>query len=259
GVGAIDLFGVPAERDASGTAAWAEDGILNRGIAAVRAEVGDDVVVCADTCLDEFTSHGHCGLIRPDGPRAGEVDNDATLATYQAMAISQAEAGAHMVSPSGMMDGQIAAIRAALDATGHDDVAILAYSAKYASAYFGPFREAVGSTLTGDRRAYQQDPANRREGLREAMLDVEQGADIVMVKPAGPYLDVLADVAAASPLPVAAYQVSGEYAMVEAAAQRGWIDRERVIAESVLGIVRAGADMVLTYWAREIAENPALR
>ena len=258
GVGAIDLFGVPAERDASGTAAWAEDGILNRGIAAVRAEVGDEVVVCADTCLDEFTSHGHCGLIRPDGPRAGEVDNDATLATYQAMAVSQAEAGAHMVSPSGMMDGQVAAIRTALDATGHDDVAILAYSAKYASAYFGPFREAVGSTLTGDRRAYQQDPANRREGMREVMLDVAEGADIVMVKPAGPYLDVLADVAAASPVPVAAYQVSGEYAMVEAAAQRGWIDRERVIAESVLGIVRAGADMVLTYWAREIAENPAL-
>ena len=224
----------------------------------MRAEVGDEVVVCADTCLDEFTSHGHCGLIRPDGPRAGEVDNDATLATYQAMAVSQAEAGAHMVSPSGMMDGQVAAIRAALDATGHDDVSILAYSAKYASAYFGPFREAVGSTLTGDRRAYQQDPANRREGMREVMLDVAEGADIVMVKPAGPYLDVLADVAAASPVPVAAYQVSGEYAMVEAAAQRGWVDRERVIAESVLGIVRAGADMVLTYWAREIAENPAL-
>ena len=259
GVGAIDLFGVPAHRDAIGSQAWAEDGILNRGLAAVRAEVGDALVVCADTCLDEFTSHGHCGLIRPDGPRAGEVDNDATLATYQAMAVSQAEAGAHMVSPSGMMDGQVAAIRAALDATGHDDVAILAYSAKYASAYFGPFREAVGSTLTGDRRAYQQDPANRREGMREVMLDVAEGADIVMVKPAGPYLDVLADVAAASPVPVAAYQVSGEYAMVEAAAQRGWIDRERVIAESVLGIVRAGADMVLTYWAREIAENPALR
>ena len=259
GVGAIDLFGVPATRDETGSGAWAEDGILNRGIAAVRAEVGDEVVVCADTCLDEFTSHGHCGLIRPDGPRAGEVDNDATLATYQAMAVSQAEAGAHMVSPSGMMDGQVAAIRAALDATGHDDVAILAYSAKYASAYFGPFREAVGSTLTGDRRAYQQDPANRREGMREVMLDVAEGADIVMVKPAGPYLDVLADVAAASPVPVAAYQVSGEYAMVEAAAQRGWVDRERVIAESVLGIVRAGADMVLTYWAREIAENPALR
>ena len=258
GVGSIDLFGVPTVRDEVGSQAWASEGILNQGIAAVREEVGDAVVVCADTCLDEFTSHGHCGLIRPDGPRAGEVDNDATLATYQAMAVSQAEAGAHMVSPSGMMDGQVAAIRAALDATGHDDVAILAYSAKYASAYFGPFREAVGSTLTGDRRAYQQDPANRREGMREVMLDVAEGADIVMVKPAGPYLDVLADVAAASPVPVAAYQVSGEYAMVEAAAQRGWVDRERVIAESVLGIVRAGADMVLTYWAREIAENPAL-
>ena len=256
GVGAIDLFGVPAARDKTGSRAWAENGILNRGIAAVRAEVGDDVVVCADTCLDEFTSHGHCGLVRPGpGPRAGEVDNDSTLALYQAMAVSQAEAGAHMVSPSGMMDGQVAAIRTALDAAGHDDVAILAYSAKYASAYFGPFREAVGSTLTGDRRTYQQDPANRREGLREAMLDVEQGADMVMVKPAGPYLDVLADVAAASPVPVAAYQVSGEYAMVEAAAANGWIDRGRVIAESVLGIVRAGADTVLTYWAREIAEG----
>ena len=256
GIGAIDLFGVPATRDEAGTAAWAEDGILNRGIAAVRAEVGDDVIVCADTCLDEFTSHGHCGLVRPGpGARAGEVDNDSTLALYQAMAVSQAEAGAHMVSPSGMMDGQVAAIRAALDATGHDDVAILAYSAKYASAYFGPFREAVDSALRGDRRTYQQDPANRREGMREAMLDVEQGADMVMVKPAGPYLDVLADVAAASPVPVAAYQVSGEYAMVEAAAANGWIDRERVIAESVLGIVRAGADTVLTYWAREIAEG----
>ncbi|WP_156789923.1 porphobilinogen synthase [Actinomyces sp. oral taxon 448] len=265
GVGAIDLFGVPVARDEVGSRAWAADGILNRGIAAVREEVGDALVVCADTCLDEFTSHGHCGLVRPEGaggadsgrsdPRAGEVDNDSTLALYQAMAVSQAEAGAHMVSPSGMMDGQVAAIRAALDATGHDDVAILAYSAKYASAYFGPFREAVGSTLTGDRRAYQQDPANRREGLREAMLDVEQGADMVMVKPAGPYLDVLADVAAASPVPVAAYQVSGEYAMVEAAAANGWIDRDRVMRESVLGIVRAGADCVLTYWARELAEE----
>ena len=209
GVGAIDLFGVPATRDETGSGAWAEDGILNRAVAAVRAEVGDALVVCADTCLDEFTSHGHCGLLRPGpGPRAGEVDNDPTLALYQAMAVAQAEAGAHMVSPSGMMDGQVAAIRAALDATG-----------------------------------------------REAMLDVEQGADMVMVKPAGPYLDVLADVAAASPVPVAAYQVSGEYAMVEAAAANGWIDRERVIAESVLGIVRAGADCVLTYWARELAEG----
>ena len=265
GVGAIDLFGVPEVRDAVGSPAWDEDGILNRGLAAVREEVGDALVVCADTCLDEFTSHGHCGLVRPgsaDGTgstdrRAGEVDNDSTLALYQAMAVSQAEAGAHMVSPSGMMDGQITAIRSALDATGHDDVTIMAYSAKYASAYFGPFREAVGSTLKGDRRTYQQDPANRREGVREAMLDVEQGADVVMVKPAGPYLDVLADVAAASPVPVAAYQVSGEYAMVEAAAANGWIDRDRVIMESVLGIVRAGADSVLTYWAREIAERLA--
>lgn len=263
GVGAIDLFGVPEVRDAVGSQAWAEDGILNRGLAAVREEVGDSLVVCADTCLDEFTSHGHCGLVRPDSAdgaghpdrRVGEVDNDSTLALYQAMAVSQAEAGAHMVSPSGMMDGQITAIRAALDATGHDDVTIMAYSAKYASAYFGPFREAVGSTLRGDRRTYQQDPANRREGLREAMLDVEEGADVVMVKPAGPYLDVLADVAAASPVPVAAYQVSGEYAMVEAAAANGWIDRDRVIMESVLGIVRAGASSVLTYWAREIAER----
>ncbi|BDA64433.1 porphobilinogen synthase [Actinomyces capricornis] len=259
GIGGIDLFGVPAVRDETGSQAWAQEGILNRGIAAVRAEVGDALVVCADTCLDEFTSHGHCGVLRGAGPRAGEVDNDATLPLYQAMAVAQAQAGAHMVSPSGMMDGQVAAIRGALDAAGHEDVAILAYSAKYASAYFGPFREAVGSTLTGDRRTYQQDPANGREGLREAALDIAEGADIVMVKPAGPYLDVLAAVAAASPVPVAAYQVSGEYAMVEAAARNGWVERERVIAESLLGIARAGADMILTYWAREVAENPALR
>ena len=251
GVGAIDLFGVPAHRDAIGSQAWAEDGILNRGLAAVRAEVGDALVVCADTCLDEFTDHGHCGLLDAEGG----VDNDATLPLYQAMAISQARAGAHMVSPSGMMDGQVAAIRAALDQAGHADVAILAYSAKYASAYFGPFREAVGSTLKGDRRTYQQDPANRREGLFEALLDAAEGADMLMVKPAGPYLDVLADVAAASDIPVAAYQVSGEYAMVEAAAANGWIDRTRVIDESLTGIFRAGADSVLTYWALEIARR----
>ena len=251
GVGAIDLFGVPAHRDAIGSQAWAEDGILNRGLAAVRAEVGDALVVCADTCLDEFTDHGHCGLLdAEDG-----VDNDATLPLYQAMAISQARAGAHMVSPSGMMDGQVAAIRAALDQAGYADVAILAYSAKYASAYFGPFREAVGSTLKGDRRTYQQDPANRREGLFEALLDAAEGADMLMVKPAGPYLDVLADVAAASDIPVAAYQVSGEYAMVEAAAANGWIDRTRVIDESLTGIFRAGADSVLTYWALEVARR----
>ena len=251
GVGAIDLFGVPAHRDAIGSQAWAEDGILNRGLAAVRAEVGDALVVCADTCLDEFTDHGHCGLLDAEG----SVDNDATLPLYQAMAISQARAGAHMVSPSGMMDGQVAAIRAALDQAGHADVAILAYSAKYASAYFGPFREAVGSTLKGDRRTYQQDPANRREGLFEALLDAAEGADMLMVKPAGPYLDVLADVAAASDIPVAAYQVSGEYAMVEAAAANGWIDRTRVIDESLTGIFRAGADSVLTYWALEVARR----
>ena len=251
GVGAIDLFGVPAHRDAIGSQAWAEDGILNRGLAAVRAEVGDALVVCADTCLDEFTDHGHCGLLDEEGG----VDNDATLPLYQAMAISQARAGAHMVSPSGMMDGQVAAIRAALDQAGYADVAILAYSAKYASAYFGPFREAVGSTLKGDRRTYQQDPANRREGLFEALLDAAEGADMLMVKPAGPYLDVLADVAAASDIPVAAYQVSGEYAMVEAAAANGWIDRTLVIDESLTGIFRAGADSVLTYWALEVARR----
>lgn len=251
GVGAIDLFGVPAHRDAIGSQAWAEDGILNRGLAAVRAEVGDALVVCADTCLDEFTDHGHCGLLDAEGG----VDNDATLPLYQAMAISQARAGAHMVSPSGMMDGQVAAIRTALDQAGHADVAILAYSAKYASAYFGPFREAVGSTLKGDRRTYQQDPANRREGLFEALLDAAEGADMLMVKPAGPYLDVLADVATASDIPVAAYQVSGEYAMVEAAAANGWIDRTRVIDESLTGIFRAGADSVLTYWALEVARR----
>jgi porphobilinogen synthase len=251
GVGAIDLFGVPSHRDAIGSQAWAEDGILNRGLAAVRAEVGDALVVCADTCLDEFTDHGHCGLLDEEGG----VDNDATLPLYQAMAISQARAGAHMVSPSGMMDGQVAAIRSALDQAGYADVAILAYSAKYASAYFGPFREAVGSTLKGDRRTYQQDPANRREGLFEALLDAAEGADMLMVKPAGPYLDVLADVASASDIPVAAYQVSGEYAMVEAAAANGWIDRTRVIDESLTGIFRAGADSVLTYWALEVARR----
>ncbi len=251
GVGAIDLFGVPARRDAIGSQAWAEDGILNRGLAAVRAEVGDALVVCADPCLDEFTDHGHCGLLDAEGG----VDNDATLPLYQAMAISQARAGAHMVSPSGMMDGQVAAIRAALDPAGYAHVAILAYSAKYASAYFGPFREAVGSTLKGDRRTYQQDPANRREGLFAALLDAAEGADMLMVKPAGPYLDVLADVAAASDIPVAAYQVSGEYAMVEAAAANGWIDRTRVIDESLTGIFRAGADSVLTYWALEVARR----
>ena len=251
GLGGIMLFGVPLEtdKDATGSCGVADDGILNRGLAAVRRAVGDDLVVMADTCLDEFTDHGHCGVLTADG----RVDNDATLAVYARLAVAQARAGAHVVGPSGMMDGQVAAIRDALDGAGFLDTAILAYSAKYASAFFGPFREAVGSSLQGDRKTYQQDPANRREGVREAQLDVDEGADLVMVKPAGSYLDVLADIAAASPVPVAAYQVSGEYAMVEAAAARGWLDRERAIDETVTSIVRAGADVVLTYWALEVA------
>ncbi len=251
GLGGIMLFGVPddADKDATGSCGVREDGILNRGLEAVRDAVGDATVIMADTCLDEFTDHGHCGVLTADG----RVDNDATVELYAEMAVAQARAGAQVVGPSGMMDGQVFAIRTALDAAGFTDTAILAYAAKYASAFFGPFREAVGSSLQGDRKTYQQDPANRREGYRETQLDLDEGADMVMVKPAGYYLDVLADVAAASPVPVAAYQVSGEYAMVEAAAQRGWIDRERAIDESVTSIVRAGADIVLTYWALEIA------
>lgn len=253
GVGGIDLFGVPLpeQKDAIGSNAWAEAGILNQGISAIREEVGDALVICADTCLDEFTSHGHCGVVRDDGT----VDNDATLPLYAKMALSQVQAGAHMVSPSGMMDGQVRYIRQALDAAGFSDVAIMAYSAKYASAFFGPFREAVGSTLKGNRRTYQQDPANRKEGLREALLDISEGADIVMVKPASHYLDVVADVAAAVQVPVSAYQVSGEYAMLEAAAAKGWIDRERAIQESLISIARAGADVILTYWALEVAKR----
>lgn len=252
-LGGIMLFGVPQEedKDPQGSVAWADTGILNRALAAVRSEVGDDLVVMADTCLDEFTDHGHCGVL----DEQGRVDNDATVDLYVRMALAQAAAGAHMVGPSGMMDGQVGAIRAGLDAEGASEVSILAYSAKYASAFFGPFREAVGCSLVGDRRTYQQDPANRREGVREMLLDVEQGADAVMVKPAGYYLDVLADVAEVSPVPVAAYQVSGEYAMVEAAAANGWIDRERIIDETLTAIVRAGADMVLTYWALEAASR----
>lgn len=252
-IGGIDLFGVPRDedKDARGSVAWAEHGILNRALAAVRSEVGDALVVMADTCLDEFTSHGHCGVLTDDG----RVDNDQTLQLYADMAVSQAAAGAHVVSPSGMMDGQVRVIREALDAAGHQEVGILAYSAKYASAFFGPFRDAVGCSLQGDRKTYQQDPANRREGVREALLDIDEGADMVMVKPAGYYLDVVADVAAVSPVPVAAYQVSGEYAMVEAATANGWVDRDRVVRESVTGIIRAGADMVLTYFALD----PALR
>lgn len=254
GVGGVVLFGVPAHRDWEGSQAWAEDGVLNRAVAAVRAEVGDELVVIADTCLDEFTDHGHCGVLAEDGT----VDNDETLVRYRSMALAQAAAGVDMVSPSGMMDHQVAAIREALDVGGFDQTAILAYSAKYASSFFGPFRQAVDSQLSGDRAAYQQDPANRREGLAEALLDVAEGADMVMVKPASHYLDVLSDVAGAVSVPVAAYQVSGEYAMVEAAAANGWIDRDRAIAESVLCVARAGADVVLTYWALEIAQRGLL-
>ncbi|RFA17419.1 delta-aminolevulinic acid dehydratase [Subtercola boreus] len=249
GLGGVMLFGVPDTKDAIGSGATDPDGILNLATRVVAAEVGDALVVQTDLCLDEFTDHGHCGVLDSEG----RVDNDATLLRYRDMAVAQAESGSELVGLSGMMDGQVAAVRDELDARGFQDTAILAYSAKYASAFYGPFREAVGSTLKGDRKTYQQDPANRREGMRETLLDLEQGADIVMVKPAMSYLDVLADVAAVSPVPVWAYQVSGEYAMIEAAAANGWIDRERAVFESVTGIRRAGADAVLSYFAPEIA------
>jgi porphobilinogen synthase len=251
GVGGLILFGVPAERDATGSAGIDPDGILNAALRDVRAEVGDAIVVMADLCLDEFTDHGHCGVL----DARGEVDNDATLALYAEMAVAQAEAGAHMVGPSGMMDGQVGVIREALDGAGHQDVGVIGYTVKYASAFFGPFREAVDSQLRGDRKAYQQDPPNVREALRELALDLEEGADIVMVKPAGSYLDVLRAVAETADVPVAAYQVSGEYAMVEAAAANGWLDRERTIMETLTAIRRAGADLVLTYWALEVARR----
>ncbi|MFV0451780.1 MAG: porphobilinogen synthase [Propioniciclava sp.] len=253
GLGGIMLFGVPdpADKDATGTAAAAPFGILNRALRAARDAVADDLVIMADTCLDEFTDHGHCGVLAEDG----SVDNDASVASYVAQAVAQAQAGAHLVAPSGMMDGQVGAIRAGLDAAGHADIGILAYAAKYASAFYGPFREAVGSSLVGDRRSYQQDPANRREARREVRLDLAEGADIVMVKPAGSSLDVVADVAAISDVPVAAYQVSGEYAMIAAAGERGWIDADAAFAESVTAIVRAGADIVLSYAAVDLARR----
>ena len=251
GLAGIMLFGVPTDehKDAAGSAALAGDGILNVALRTVRDEVGDATMVMSDVCLDEFTDHGHCGVLTP----AGVVDNDATVEIYAAMAQAHAAAGAHVVAPSGMMDGQVGAIRSALDAVGATDIAIMAYGAKYASAFYGPFREAVQSSLVGDRRSYQLDPGNRREGAREILLDVEEGADVVMVKPAMSYLDVLADAAAVSPVPVWAYQVSGEYAMIEAAAAHGWIDRRRAIEESIVSIRRAGADAVLTYFALELA------
>ncbi|WP_091293340.1 porphobilinogen synthase [Amycolatopsis xylanica] len=247
GVGGLMIFGVPEKHDATGSGGIDENGILNVALRDLRAELGDETVLMADTCLDEFTDHGHCGVLDVDG----KVDNDATLSVYAEMAVAQAEAGAHMVGPSGMMDGQVGVIRRALDQTGHTDVGILAYSAKYASAFFGPFREAVNSQLKGDRKTYQQDTGNAREALREIELDIAEGADMVMVKPALSYLDVIRSAADLSSVPVAAYNISGEYAMVEAAAANGWLDRERTILEVLTSIRRAGADVILSYWAAE--------
>ena len=251
GVGGLMLFGVPREsdKDATGSAGMCSDGILNVALRELSKDLGDATVLMADTCLDEFTDHGHCGIL----DERGRVDNDATNAQYVKLAVAQAESGAHIVGPSGMMDGQVAAIRDGLDAAGFADVAILAYAAKFASAFYGPFREAVSSSLTGDRRTYQQDGGNAREALREISLDIEEGADIVMVKPAMAYLDVVAAAAAISPVPVAAYQVSGEYAMISAAAANGWVDGRAAALESLTSIRRAGADIVLTYWAADAA------
>lgn len=251
GLAGVMLFGVPERKDALGSGAIDPEGILTRAIREVRAEVGDSTLVMTDVCLDEFTDHGHCGVLDAQG----RVDNDRTVEIYAAMAALHAESGAHVVAPSGMMDGQVTAIREALEATGHTDTIILAYAAKFASAFYGPFREAVASSLTGDRKTYQQDPANTREALREVFADIAEGADMIMVKPALPYLDVLARVRDAVEVPVAAYNVSGEYAMVEAAAAKGWLDRDRTIDETLLSIVRAGADVVLSYWALEWAER----
>ncbi len=251
GVGGLILFGVPEVKDARGSGADDPAGIVQLALADVTAEVGDELVVMTDLCLDEYTDHGHCGLLTP----TGEVDNDATLERYAAAAVAQAQAGTHVVAPSGMMDGQVGAIRTALDGAGFAHLPVLAYSAKYASAFYGPFREAAEcAPQFGDRSAYQQDAArSTAEGVREALLDVAEGADAVMVKPAGPYLDVLRAVAEAVDVPVAAYQVSGEYAMVEAAAAQGWVDRRRIVLEQLTGIRRAGAGLVLTYWATRAA------
>ncbi|HEV7852825.1 MAG TPA: porphobilinogen synthase [Mycobacterium sp.] len=252
GVGGLMLFGVPREedKDAVGSAGVAEDGILNVALRDLAKDLGDETVLMADTCLDEFTDHGHCGVL--DG--SGRVDNDMTNARYIELAVAQADSGAHVVAPSGMMDGQVAAIRAGLDTAGHTDVVILAYAAKFASAFYGPFREAVSSSLSGDRRTYQQDPGNAREALHEIELDIAEGADIVLVKPAMGYLDVVAAAADISPVPVAAYQISGEYSMISAAAANGWIDGRAAALESLTGIRRAGADIVLTYWAADVAD-----
>jgi len=250
GVGGLILFGIPADKDARGSAADEPDGIVQLALADLAADLGTDTVLMADLCLDEYTDHGHCGILTS----AGEVDNDATLERYSSIAIAQARAGAHVVAPSGMMDGQVAAIRSALDAAGFGDVAICAYAVKYASAFYGPFRDAAEcAPQFGDRASYQQDHGSPEEALREALLDVAEGADIVMVKPALAYLDIVSLIARSVQLPVAAYQVSGEYAMVEAAAANGWLDRDRVVTESLTAIKRAGAGIILTYWATEWA------
>jgi porphobilinogen synthase len=252
GIPAVVLFGVPLIKDAEGSGAWDPQGIVQLALADLRAEVGDDVVLIADLCVDEYTDHGHCGIVTP----SGEVDNDATLRLYERAAVAQADAGADITAPSGMMDGQVAAIRAALDGAGHMSTAILAYAAKYASALYGPFRDAVDVSIAdgGDRKGYQQDPANAREALEEIRADVAEGADLVMVKPALAYLDVIAAARAEVDLPLAAYHVSGEYSMIKAAAERGWIDGDAVALEHVTAIKRAGADIVLTYLAKELAQ-----
>jgi porphobilinogen synthase len=250
GVGGLMIFGVPEAKDAIGSGADDPDGVLNVALRRLHAELGDATVLMADLCLDEFTDHGHCGVL----DQHGAVDNDATLLRYASMGLAQAAAGAHLVGTSGMMDGQVAAVRRALDDAGYVDTGILGYAPKYASGFYGPFREAVNSSLEGDRASYQQDASRTvADALAEVALDVAEGADIVMVKPALPYLDVLRAVADAAPVPVAAYQISGEYAMVEAAAERGWLDRQRVILETLTSIKRAGASIVLTYWAAEVA------
>ena len=249
GVGGFMIFGVPTHKDAVGTGADDPDGILNVAVARVREAVGDDLVVMSDLCLDEFTDHGHCGVLTADG----RVDNDATLERYASMAVAQARAGTHVVGPSGMMDGQVRVVRSALDEAGFTDTVVLAYAAKYASGFYGPFREAVESSLVGDRATYQQDPANVVEALREIQLDLDEGADLVMVKPAITKLDVVRAAAEIATVPVAAYQVSGEYSMIEAAAERGWIDRRRCALEALTAIKRAGAQVTLTYYAREAA------
>jgi porphobilinogen synthase len=252
GVGGLIIFGIPRHKDDRGTSADDPHGVVQSALRTLRADIGDRCVLIADLCLDEFTDHGHCGILDPDGV----VDNDATLERYASIAVQQAAAGAHVVAPSGMMDGQVAAIRDALDGAGYADTAIMSYAAKYASALYGPFREAAGCSLRlGDRSSYQQDPANGREAEREVALDIAEGADIIIVKPAMSYLDVVYRIAQHSAVPVAAYQVSGEYAMVEAAAARGWLDRDRLILETLLSVRRAGADLVLTYWALEAASR----